>query len=520
MASITALDSLGTIYTAIVVLVVGLVVYVSASKHQPYPGIPIASLESRPWYKFWILRKAEYTIHGSRLIEKGKQLTSGCFQVQAGAGYKIILPNRFAREIGNLNQLSFTEIGRRDFHIDLPGFEGVKEGFRADGLMFDVVRIKLTQNLALVTEIVVDETPLALQKLLGGIDEWQTVVIKDTILDVVAWVSTRVFAGKELARDENWRRVSKEYTMLLFRNAHALRRFPAFIRPVMNWLLPSCSLMRERLQQSRKLVGRQLENRLEKRGKQSWDAEGNLNKDIDCFHWMIDLAKGRPLDFPGAQLQLGVVAINTTSEVLVRCILQMCDTPDIVPALREEMIQVLCKHGWANSSLSQMKLLDSFIKENQRFYSMWNTTMARVATENISLSDGTTIPAGAFVMTMNDRLRDPDKYQDPDKFDAYRFLKLRSRPGEETNHQYATVTPDNLGFGYGDHACAGRFFASNVVKVVLCFLVLMYDFEYEDGGARFPLIESENAIFVHPGNRVRIRGRKVEIDLIDPTSRC
>ncbi|CAK4001751.1 Fumitremorgin C monooxygenase [Lecanosticta acicola] len=517
MASITTLDPLKTTYTAVVVLIVGLIIYVSASKHRPYPGIPIASLENRPWYNFWTVKQAQYSIYGSRLLEKGKQLTSGCFQVQAGAGYKIILPNRFARETGSLNSLSFTEIGRRDFHIDLPGFEGVKEGFRADGLMFDVVRVKLTQNLALVTDIVVDETPLALQKLLGGIDEWQTVVIKNTILDVVAWVSTRVFAGKELARDENWRRVSKEYTTLLFRNAHALRRFPALIRPLMNWILPSCSMMRERLQESRKLVERQLEDRLAKRGKKSWDAEGNLNKDIDCFHWMLDLAKGRPLDFPGAQLQLGVVAINTTSEVMVRCILQMCDTPDIVPALREEMIQVLRKHGWANSSLSKMKLLDSFIKENFRFYSMWNTTMARVATENILLSDGTTIPAGAFVMTMNDRLRDPEKYSDPEKFDAYRFLKLRSRPGEESNHQFATVTSDNLGFGYGDHACAGRFFASNVVKVLLCFLTLMYDFEYGDGGARLPLIEFENAIMLHPGNRVRIRRRKEEIDLNDPT---
>lgn len=356
-------------------LTLGLTIYIFAHKHRPHAHIPIASLEPRhPWYDFWSRpQQAEYTKYGSRLLDKGKQLTDGCFQVHAGAGYKIILPNRFAREIGNMHDLSFTEIGRRDFHIDLPGFEGVKEGFREDGLMIDVVRVKLTQNLAQVTEIMAEETPLALQQLVGDVREWETLVVKNVVLDLVAWVSTRVFAGKELARDADWRRISKEYTMLLFRNSHALRAFPAFLRPLVNRILPSCRAMQARLQEARELVGRQVQERLEKRGKKSWDEDGNLNENIDCFHWMIDLAKGRSLDFAGAQIQLGVVAINTSSEMLVRCILQICDTPDVVPALRDEMISVLKKHGWTKSAMSQMRLLDSFLKENQRVYSMFNS---------------------------------------------------------------------------------------------------------------------------------------------------
>lgn len=83
-------------------------------------------------------------------------------------------------------------------------------------------------------------------------------------------------------------------------------------------------------------------------------------------------------------------------------------------------------------------------------------TMGRVARKTVTLSDGTTIPKGAFVMTLNDRLLDPEKYPDPSAFDASRFAKLRALPGEENKHHFASVQPDDLGFGYGEHVCAGK----------------------------------------------------------------
>lgn len=68
--------------------------------------------------------------------------------------------------------------------------------------MVDVVRVKLTQSLNLVTDDVVDEATYSISKWFGDSQEWRTFPVKQAMLDIVARVSTRVFAGVELARNE------------------------------------------------------------------------------------------------------------------------------------------------------------------------------------------------------------------------------------------------------------------------------------------------------------------------------
>lgn len=38
-----------------------------------------------------------------------------------------------------------------------------------------------------------------------------------------------------------------------------------------------------------------------------------------------------------------------------------------------------------------------------------------------------------------------------------------------------TVTKENMGFGYGRHACPGRFFAAAEIKLLLARILLDYD---------------------------------------------
>lgn len=49
-------------------------------------------------------------------------------------------------------------------------------------------------------------------------------------------------------------------------------------------------------------------------------------------------------------------------------------------------------------------------------------------------------------------------------------------PGKETRHQFVSTSSDSLGFGYGNHACPGRFFASNEIKIALIELLRSWDF--------------------------------------------
>jgi cytochrome P450 len=70
------------------------------------------------------------------------------------------------------------------------------------------------------------------------------------------------------------------------------------------------------------------------------------------------------------------------------------------------------------------------------------------------------------------------------EFDGFRFYNLRKIPGNENKHQFVVTSSDSLNFGHGNHACPGRFFASNEIKVVLIELLRNWDFRFLEGKGR------------------------------------
>lgn len=100
----------------------------------------------------------------------------------------------------------------------------------------------------------------------------------------------------------------------------------------------------------------------------------------------------------------------------------------------------------------------------------------------ITLSDGTYLPAGTNIEVPAHTIQmDPSVYPNPDKFDGFRFYNMRQSSAEEANrNQFVSVSMDSLNFGYGKHACPGRFFASNELKVILANVLLRYDIALED----------------------------------------
>lgn len=105
---------------------------------------------------------------------------------------------------------------------------------------------------------------------------------------------------------------------------------------------------------------------------------------------------------------------------------------------------------------------------------------------------------------------DPDLYPEPEKFDGFRFVQARGKPRD----QYAASNMRSMAFGYGRHACPGRFFASHEIKMIMAYLLLNYEFRFPDGHQQRPhstavetqLLPSEDAI-------VCLRKKAVSIQL-------
>lgn len=71
-------------------------------------------------------------------------------------------------------------------------------------------------------------------------------------------------------------------------------------------------------------------------------------------------------------------------------------------------------------------------------------------------------------------------YPEADKFRAFRFADMRE--SESLKHHMVTPNLDYLLFGQGRHACPGRFFAVNELKVMMAHVILTYDVKLEREG--------------------------------------
>jgi len=138
--------------------------------------------------------------------------------------------------------------------------------------------------------------------------------------------------------------------------------------------------------------------------------------------------------------------------------------------------------------------------------------MGRYALVDYTLSDGTFIPAGTVLSVSSSSVHhDPRIFEDPLRFDGFRFIKMRERavrdgyPDRKFN--VVTINSDFVAFGQGRHACPGRFFASAELKILLAYIVKTYDVKLVDD-ARPPNVYRLNAILPNPAAEVYFRRRQ------------
>lgn len=108
-------------------------------------------------------------------------------------------------------------------------------------------------------------------------------------------------------------------------------------------------------------------------------------------------------------------------------------------------------------------------------------TLSRIAREAVTLNDGTRVPKGTQARLTTDNMWNSDIYPEAARFDGYRFVKLRDQD-VAAGLSFVSVSANHMGFGYGKHACPGRFFAGAETKIALCHILLKYDFELVDKG--------------------------------------
>lgn len=134
-----------------------------------------------------------------------------------------------------------------------------------------------------------------------------------------------------------------------------------------------------------------------------------------------------------------------------------------------------------------------------------------MALEDVTLPNGLTVKKGKKIVVDQTHMWNDRYYADSKTFDGYRFLRMRETPGEDHVAHLVSTSPNHLGFGHGVHACPGRFFASNEVKIALCHLLLKYDWKLPDSPLPQPVAHGM-AFSMNPAAKLLIRRRTEELD--------
>lgn len=178
---------------------------------------------------------------------------------------------------------------------------------------------------------------------------------------MVARISSCVFLGDKLCRNEEWLEVTKTYTTFAFRAAEELRLYPKWLRGIVQLYLPSCKKIVGVIDRARDIIGDVVQERrlLASQGKYK-------PAHTDAIDWFEEEAAGRSYDPALCQMILSTAAIHTTTDLANQTLLNLAQYPEVVTELRKEVVAVLQANGWKKTSLYNLKLLDSVLKESQR----------------------------------------------------------------------------------------------------------------------------------------------------------
>ncbi|OMP81510.1 Ent-kaurene oxidase [Diplodia seriata] len=387
------------------------------------------------------------------------------------------------------------------------------------------IRVDLNRHLAALTSDIADEIRAGLADAWGtDTSNFRSVCVLDTVKHISTRISTPVFFGQELTRDADFLAHTGAFSTMLTTCSGLLALFaPRALRPLLGPLvaLPAryhaWSMNRKLLP----LIQRRLTT-LSSSSSPPLPKKCQPN-DLLQYHVASALASPSPSDrLPATiaarlQLLLGFAAIPTIHLTLGNALLNLsaCPPPPPSPAvlsldaigpadpsppsptspealfiLRNEASTVLGEHGgtWTRPSLLQLVRADSFLKETMRLDIFAGRGLLHevVAEGGVALpGEGAVVPKGAWVgVAASEMQKDEDVYgPGAGEFEGWRFVVGEAKNAEEKDdmggagkgRSMSTTSDMFLAFSRGRHTCPGRFFAANVMKLVLAHVAMEYD---------------------------------------------
>ncbi|KAF8515018.1 cytochrome P450 [Hysterangium stoloniferum] len=422
----------------------------------------------------------DVTEHGRDMVQMGyDKYKPGIFRLPDLNRWQIIVcGQKYISEIARApnDVFSFTDaVEERIFGKYLLGPTILSNPYHSE-----VVREKLTRSLITIFADVKEEIMFALEDNIPLSEEWTKVVVYPAITQIVARASGRVVVGMPLCRNPEYLNLSIRHAFDVSHGRNVLSRFPGFLRGVAGRLLTN---LPKTIRLTHNHLGPMIEERQRKITEYGPDYPDKPN---DFLSWLMDAAKGderSPSKLTNRVMSLNVASIHTGAMTFAHTLFHLAAEPKYLAPLREEVEAIVKEDGWSKAAMSKMHKLDSFLKESQRLNSLGAMTLTRKALKDYTFYDGTFIPKGAIISAASGAIHmDDEIYPDARVFNGFRFSEMREKDGQGTRDGFVSTSPDYMSFGHGKHACPGRFFLGNELKLILAHIVLNYDVKMEKEG--------------------------------------
>ncbi|KAI0800573.1 cytochrome P450 [Fomes fomentarius] len=486
-------------------LAVAAAVYIVKWRSNPLNVIPTVGGPSAPLLSY---------IAAFNFLRHGKDLLVHGYQKYHGSAFKVALLDQWMVIVSGSKMVD--ELRKRP-DDELSFIEGVEELMQTrftlgrepldDPYHVDIIREKLMRSLVAVLPDVIDELALAVPDLIPtqGV-EWTTVDVMKTTQQIVARASNRVFVGVPVCRNQEYLDIAIKFTIDVIKDKTLINMVPLSLKIFLGQYLSSVR------RSVRKAIPHLKPFLDERRAKMEEYGDNWPDKPNDMLQWVLEEAIPRNSTDESIVeriLLVNFAAIHTSSNSITHALYDLAAHPEYIRPLRDEIEPLIAAEGWTKAAMGKMWKLDSLLKESSRINGISLTSITRKALKDVTLNDGTFLPAGTLIVAASYPTHfDDENYASAAEFDPFRFSRMREAEGEGAKHQFVNTSVEYIPFGHGKHACPGRFFAANELKAMLAYIVVNYDLQLPNEGPRPENIYFGANVIPNPSGEVMFRKRK------------
>ncbi|KAH8888269.1 cytochrome P450 [Thozetella sp. PMI_491] len=421
------------------------------------------------------------------------------------------------------------DLKRADAH-DLSFFENISNAFSlyasvgdlySSDLMIDVVKRGINPRLPKLIPLLIDECDYAFGKEIGAPVEWTPFPAAALFAKIMHRTTSKILIGSELCRNDLYLRTSMAATDSIFVNGLVMTMLP------LGWFRrPLCHLLsvfhRRRVREAVAAIMPIVEARFREFQSRGPETDKSTSGPLDAIEWSLQYSEGDSKEHNPDRIALSLVhnlwaGSAAPGALVTSMVFEVLLQPQYLGLLRAESEAAVAMHGFTDKTFSNMPLMDSFIRELNRVYPVGAVTCARTVMSpgGFRFHDGFELPQGAKVAIPALAIQTSlDNFQDPLTVDISRFAKLRPAAGPNDGDEgdkwgASTISETNLAFGFGRHACPGRFYAVRKAKMIFSKLIMEYDIKWEGTKSRPPSLSVNGQFAPNQSQKIFLRKRNM-----------